>query len=164
MGLEQIACESTTMRTLVVFAVLLAVAYEQFECDGCDSFPDRKSRTGCRLFCYFDFDNAGVLTRGGLIRRLRNDQDTAQGMSRQRFLELGRDRLGYCSDEAGAAFDLIAELAGSNPEFIDEADINTLADLFEALSGTDRLAKEVYVELYDLVYLAIGNDSCNIGY
>merc|ERR1711976_124221 len=74
--LEQIACESTTIRTLVVFAVLLAVAYAQFECDGCDTFPDRKSRTGCRLFCYFDFNNEGVLTRQGLVARLRNDQDT----------------------------------------------------------------------------------------
>merc|ERR1711893_210385 len=158
--------ESETWRKVVLtmrFVVVLAAAYAQFECDQCDSFPDRLSRTGCRLFCYFDPDGSGVLTRQGLIQTLRRDQDTDNGMSRGRFQELARDRLGFCEDEADDAFDLLASLGESNDELIDEIDLNTLADVFEVLAGTDQLTKELFAEIYDLIYLAIGNDSCNIG-
>ena len=67
------------------------------------------------------------------------------GVSRRRFLQLARESIEFCDDETNAAFDLITGLGGSNPEVIEDSDIDTLVDLFEALSGTSMFASLQYL-------------------
>merc|ERR1712170_89480 len=138
-----------TMKTLIIFSAVMAVALAQCSCDNCAEAGNRQARTGCRFFCYFRF-NA--------------DKDTPDGMTRGRFVESLMSNVQFCEDEAEAGFNLIVELGGGSPDMLTENDIDTLADLFEGISGTNVITKAIFQEVYTLLYLAIGNNQCPTGY
>ena len=58
-----------------IFVTMVWHSCCRFECDDCDSFSDHKGRTGCRYFCYFDYFNAGVLSRDGIKAKVNADKD-----------------------------------------------------------------------------------------
>merc|ERR1712170_87270 len=155
---------SSIMKTLIVLSALVAVALAQFSCDNCDGAGNRQARTGCRFFCYFDFSGSGVVTREDMKARFNADKDTDAGMTRGRFVEQMKNIVQFCDDEAQAGFDLIVELGGGSPDLLTENDIDTLADLFEAISGTSTITKAIFQEVYALLYLAIGNNQCPTGF
>merc|ERR1711976_905635 len=114
----------STMKTLIVLSALVAVALAQFSCDNCDGAGNRQARTGCRFFCYFDFSGSGVVTREDMKNRFNADKDTDAGMTRGRFVEQMKS---------------IVELGGGSADLLTEQDIDTLADLFELVSGTSTI-------------------------
>merc|ERR1711976_549136 len=153
-----------TMKTLIIFSAVMAVALAQFTCDNCGEAGNRQARTGCRFFCYFDFNDSGVVTREDMKARFNADKDTPEGMTRARFIESMMTIVQFCEDEAEAGFNLIVELGGGSPDMLTENDIDTLADLFEGISGTNVITKAIFQEVYTLLYLAIGNNQCPSGY
>merc|ERR1712170_158946 len=96
-----------------------------------------------RFFCYFDFNNSGVVTRADMKARFNADKDSDAGMSRGRFVQQMMSIVQFCEDEAEAGFDLIVELGGGSSDMLTEQDIDTLADLFERLAGTSTITKEL---------------------
>merc|ERR1711976_709871 len=87
---------SSTMKTLIIFSAVLAVALAQFSCDNCDGAGNRQARTGCRFFCYFDFSGSGVVTREDMKNRFNADKDTDAGMTRGRFVEQMKSIVQFC--------------------------------------------------------------------
>merc|ERR1711976_70344 len=155
---------TSTMKTLIIFSALMAVALSQFTCDNCGEAGNRQARTGCRFFCYFDFNGSGVVTRADMKARFNADKDTDAGMTRGRFVQQMMNIVEFCEDEAENGFDLIVELGGGSSDMLTEQDIDTLADLFEGLAGTDTISKALFQEVYTLLYIAIGNNQCETGF
>merc|ERR1711976_214106 len=151
---------NTKMKVFVVLSAVLAVAMAQFECDSCDSLSSRSDRTGCRFFCYSDYFNAGALTRDGIKARFEANRDTDRGMTRGRFVTEMAANIGFCDDESNGLFDVMASIGENDPNLIEEVDIDGLIDLFTIVAGTDVITKDIFAEIYPLMYTFIGNDSC----
>merc|ERR1711893_386488 len=116
------------MKTVVVFAALMALAAAQYSCRSCDAQSSRKIRTGCRMFCYLDYIGKGFLDKVNLRLRLDADKDTDNGMTLERFRERARDNVKLCSEEARRVFDLLTDLGGGDPNLVEYADLEALVD------------------------------------
>merc|ERR1711976_59325 len=145
------------MKVLIVLAAILGLSVAQ-NCGGCSG--DRASMTGCKLFCYIDVDRDGKLDRPNFIA-VFNSWNGGNPVGADIFIPEIISQVGLCQSEAELIFGLFAGVGESDPNAIEEVDMNTLMDAFELLTGQTEITYPEFAEVCGILFDLIADPNCS---
>merc|ERR1711976_255177 len=137
---------------------------DPFTCGQCDGFDTRIVRTGCRVFCFFDSDGSGELTREDIKAAFEKAKDeVAGGVTRAKFVDVIVEEVQYCESEADKSFERVRTVSGAeNENLLTEKDVDTFVDRVFGVVG-ESVSKPFFMLIHSVTYPEIEDKNCRTG-